>query len=40
MTSKTENVREGDKNYKSFRMCFSLNDYSLKQVDVVVGQPI
>ena len=30
MTSKTQNVVEGSKQCRSFRMCLNLNDYHLK----------
>ena len=30
MTSKTQNLGEGSKNCRSFRMCLNLNDYQFK----------
>lgn len=40
-TSKTQNMREGAvKKCSYFRMCFNLNEYSLKQMNIVTDESI
>ena len=38
ITSKPQNMGEGSKKCRSFRMCLNLNDYSLKQVAIVIDR--
>lgn len=40
MTSKTQDVAVGNKKNRYFQMWVNLNDYSLKQVDIVISQHI
>ena len=40
MTLKTQNVGEGGKKSRSFRICLNLNDDQFKTVDILIGQHI